>query len=319
MKKFLYLFAASLVAFSFASCEPNKPSQPKDDDDDSKKPSYTHKDAIEGCLPGLFAINEKEQVYFSQGNLRYSMKNNYYTYEFADKQYNIIGEGNQIISSMIPYSSIDLFGWGTGINPDRSSEDNADYAEFNDWGEHRIENGGNEPELWRTLTNEEWLYLFRGRPNAIKRFGFGHIINEDDSQIDGVILLPDNWTLPEDVAFFSAKDKGVEWVTNEGSDLAFYTILNDDDATELYTHNEYKVADKTWEKMENAGAVFLPAAGYREGTNAYMSRSYYGPVGGYWSSTPYTEGKAYFLYFSSNRLHPSREDNYYGRAVRLVR
>ena len=64
---------------------------------------------------------------------------------------------------------------------------------------------------------------------------------------------------------------------------------------------------------------FLPAAGYREGTNAYMSRTYFGPVGEYWSSTPHTEGKAYFLYFSSNRLHPSREDNYYGRAVRLVR
>ena len=36
MKKIFYLFAASLVAFSFASCEPNKPSRPSDDDDDPK-------------------------------------------------------------------------------------------------------------------------------------------------------------------------------------------------------------------------------------------------------------------------------------------
>ena len=36
MKKFFYLFAASLVAFSFASCEPNKPSRPSDDDDSDK-------------------------------------------------------------------------------------------------------------------------------------------------------------------------------------------------------------------------------------------------------------------------------------------
>ena len=37
MKKFFYLFAASLVAFSFASCEPNKPSRPSDDDDPKPK------------------------------------------------------------------------------------------------------------------------------------------------------------------------------------------------------------------------------------------------------------------------------------------
>ena len=36
MKKFFYFFAASLVAFSFASCEPNKPSIPSDDDNDDK-------------------------------------------------------------------------------------------------------------------------------------------------------------------------------------------------------------------------------------------------------------------------------------------
>ena len=37
MNKFFYFIAATLVAVSFASCEQNKPSQPKDDDDDSPK------------------------------------------------------------------------------------------------------------------------------------------------------------------------------------------------------------------------------------------------------------------------------------------
>ena len=37
MKKFFYFFATALVAFSFASCEPNKPSKPGDDDDDTPK------------------------------------------------------------------------------------------------------------------------------------------------------------------------------------------------------------------------------------------------------------------------------------------
>ena len=37
MKKFFYFFATALVAFSFASCEPNKPSNPGNDDDDTPK------------------------------------------------------------------------------------------------------------------------------------------------------------------------------------------------------------------------------------------------------------------------------------------
>ena len=37
MKKIFYFFATALVALSFASCEPNKPSNPGNDDDDTPK------------------------------------------------------------------------------------------------------------------------------------------------------------------------------------------------------------------------------------------------------------------------------------------
>ncbi len=51
--------------------------------------------------------------------------------------------------------------------------------------------------------------------------------------------------------------------------------------------------------MEAAGAVFLPAAGNRYGTND----NYVGNLGNYWSSTPFNESSAYYMYFYSNDLN----------------
>ena len=68
--------------------------------------------------------------------------------------------------------------------------------------------------------------------------------------------------------------------------------------------------------MESAGAVFLPAAGNRDGTDVYNVGS-----GGYgWSATPYDTGNAYYLYFDSGGLFPQGDySRGYGRSVRLVR
>ena len=67
--------------------------------------------------------------------------------------------------------------------------------------------------------------------------------------------------------------------------------------------------------MESAGAVFLPAAGYRDETKVIFS----GLIGYYWSSTQYDSDYAYILYFETTYLGP--QDYYYrggGRSVRLV-
>ena len=66
--------------------------------------------------------------------------------------------------------------------------------------------------------------------------------------------------------------------------------------------------------MESAGAVFLPAAGYRRGTELY-------DVGGYgtcWSSTQCDSRYAYVLFFGSNYLGRTDDYRYGGFAVRLV-
>ena len=170
-----------------------------------------HKDSIlpEGVLPGLFSVSPTQQVHFSKGNLQYQASTN--TWRFAEQQYSS--------------NSNDLFGWGTGNNPSLSSVNDLDYATFTDWGSNPIVNGGNAPNLWRTLTKEEWQFLIYKRP--FKR-GYGLI----NGYFEGLILLPDTWLQPSGCPVFVTGDE-----------------------FNRYTFSEWKV-------MELAGAVFLPLTKY---------------------------------------------------------
>ena len=258
-----------------------------------------HKDSIspnipDGVLPGSFSVSATQQVHFSQGNLQYQASTN--TWRFAEHQYdyvgtqtadgngyyggNVSGSDNRNISST--YSGwIDLFGWGTGDNPTLASTDHADYSTFVDWGCNAISNGGNTANQWRTLTKAEWDYLLNERPNASSKFAIGNI-----NGVGGLILLPDSWTLPSECSFTSG------FTTYDGN--------NDID----WTRNSYTLAQ--WSQMEAAGAVFLPAAGGRSGTDF----DNVGNDGNYWSSTLGDEYDACSMDFNSYYLNAT---SYYGR------
>ena len=78
--------------------------------------------------------------------------------------------------------------------------------------------------------------------------------------------------------------------------------------------NNYSSAD--WTKMESAGCVFLPAAGYRYGSSVYDAGTY----GYYWSATPDGADKAYHVFFGSSSLNPAlNSTRSLGCSVRLVR
>ena len=64
----------------------------------------------------------------------------------------------------------------------------------------------------------------------------------------------------------------------------------------------------------NGNSIFLPAAGYRDGSSLY----YVGSRGNYWSSTPYDSDYAYYLYFDSSGQSMYNYYRSYGRSVRLV-
>ena len=67
------------------------------------------------------------------------------------------------------------------------------------------------------------------------------------------------------------------------------------------------------------GCLFLPAAGYRDGIDGDTIINSVGSNGSYWSSTPHIDSTAYYLYFSSGRVHPASINNRSRAcAVRLV-
>ena len=240
-----------------------------------------------GVLSGKFSVSATTQVQFSQGNLQYQASTN--TWRFAEHQYDLIGSDNSNISAS--YSGwIDLFGWGTGNAPTKSSTDYSDYSTFTDWGVNAISNGGNTANTWRTLTKDEWVYLFNTRTNASSKYGVASV-----NGVNGLVILPDSWVLPSGCSFVAGL------ATSYGTEY-FASV------------NTYTAAQ--WSQMESAGAVFLPAAGDHLGTSV----NYVGSYGGYWSATPRGTDNAYNLYFDSNYLNPQ---NYYyrnyGPSVRLVR
>lgn len=252
-----------------------------------------------GELKGLFSVSASTQIKFSKGNLQYQASSK--SWRFAENQYDVIGNANKNISASYE-DWIDLFGWGTGNNPTNSSISKDDYPSFYEWGANKICNGGNYEGLWRTLTKKEWYYLFFLRDDAAILFGLGNVAG-----INGMIILPDGWNTPQNTTFSPSTSKGLQ---NMGYN--YYKNEKGDN----YSHNSYTVAQ--WRIMEDAGAVFLPAAGYR-----YSNTDVYdvGESGKYQSSTFYDDYTAYQLSFFDYNVYP---DGFYtmkdiGMSVRLVR
>ena len=291
---------------------------------------------------GPFSIGANKKVFFSPGNLQYNAALGTHqcadgttkqgTWRFAEHQWDMVGMGygqtdetnfnyiggtilnsdNRLVSST--YNGwIDLFGWGTSgwnsgakaYEPWSTSTDYADYFPGNnpsnhlngnyayaDWGIYN-QIGDDPPASWRTLTKDEWVYLIKKRPNAKSKWG-----NAKVNGVTGLVLLPDEWSLPEGLAFTAGLISAEEWY--DWSGLV---------ATNIYTLPQ-------WRKMEAAGAVFLPCAGYRYGRlSIYRTGTY----GNYWSSTPRNSSTPYTMRFYSNTIYPDGNIGHnYGVSVRLV-
>ena len=224
--------------------------------------------------PIAFSVAKANQVFFAHGNLIHHPSGG--VWRLATNQYDIEGDNNSKIARYCEYF-IDLFGWGTAEKPYESSTYTSDYPTvFTDWGTNTIAN--DYSMTWRTLTAAEWEYVFERRANADSLFGFGSV-----NGTNGLILLPDGWTLPAGCTFVPSTENGF---VDKGT---YYQCTGDAYASNSYTENQ-------WAPMEKAGAVFLPAAGSRWSKNV----SEVNEKGYYWSATPAEEdGKAYCIYFHS--------------------
>ncbi|MBQ0031056.1 MAG: hypothetical protein KBT32_11595 [Bacteroidales bacterium] len=242
-------------------------------------------------LPGKFSISATDYVQFSKGNLQatYHSASSSYTWAIAANQYDYVGNaaGNTTIKndgSNNDGAVVDLFGWSTdatnyGIN---ISQSHSTYSgDFKDWGTAI-------GDSWFTLSGDggEWDYILSKRSNAAQKCGKATLTF---ASVKGVVILPDEWTLPEKCSFTAGKEKG-------------------------YSANKYD--SDAWTKMEQAGAVFLPIGGSRNGVaidNSTVNNGYY------WSRTGKGTENAYRLNFSDSGIpETNSQPRYRGQFVRLV-
>lgn len=249
--------------------------------------------APDAPLAGVFSVAAGKQVKFSRGNLQCTINGTDTAWAFAAHQYEMLGTAN--VENNALADKIDLFGWSGSTGAAKwgisTSTNNNDYSgDFADWGQN-IGDG----TTWRTLTNDEWTYLRSGRANASNLMGVARINldAEGTTYANGLILLPDAWTCPEDITFRSG----------------FASTFSEQAYADYQT---FTLAQ--WKKLEAAGAVFLPASGQRDGSSLY----YVQYVGSYWSATPNDSGDADYQNFLSNGAGWDYYDRYNGRAVRLV-
>lgn len=203
----------------------------------------------------------------------------------------VSGSSNNNISPT--YSGwIDLFGWGTsGWNNGNqyyqpydwqniSSEDfgfgygptdgiNYDYDltgayAHADWGVHNaINNGGNQPGLWRTLTTDEWNYLLHERVGSTvngvddARYSSNVVkITVGSKEVSVMMLFPDDYTHPEGIELPHFIN-GIQGSINTTGTIS----------------NQYTTAEVI--KLQQAGCVFLPARvgqRYQKGSKVYYTQ-----------------------------------------------
>ncbi len=204
--------------------------------------------ASEWILPGKFSVAEGKQVQFSSGNLTATVDatGKPTAWKFAANQYDCLGEGGANVTIGTAAGDVDLFGWSTaattyGISTSTNAEDYS--GAFVDWGK-TIGDG----KTWRTLTTEEWQYLFNGRTvNGDNGEDKSYSVNITYGGKTGLVLYPDDYDkepisgtvteLPEGVVFLPAagdrydlevEEFGCYWSSSADDEQNAFCLLNDD-------------------------------------------------------------------------------------------
>lgn len=297
MKKTLFLLT-TLVCIVFAGCG---------------REEFTH-EGSDNVPQHSFSVADGRQVIISPGNLQFCTVGSHTTAEgtasgtfrFAEHQYDYLGEANAVVSDTNS-GWIDLLTWGSsGWHVSPCSEKDGDYdieslcgsEAYADWGVYNTI-GTDTPGTWRTLTRDEWDYLMNRRAaSTVDGTDSARYAEATVCGVKGLILLPDRFVRPASLV-------PIANINRNGFTLSF--------SDNVYTAEQ-------WQQMEEAGAVFLPAAGFRGGT--WLSTI--GEGGSYWASTCNADRQAYALLFIDGVVNASAECTYekdrgYGRSVRLVK
>lgn len=176
-----------------------------------------------------FSVSASKKVLFSPGNLQATYDGSSWNWHFAANQWDYIGaaagntsiDGNGTVSSS--NVTVDLFGWvgasstwtgaaQYGISNSTTTGSTDTYGNVDgealksDWG-NTISDG----YLWRTLTHDEWRYVFltRTMDNIERKSTLGQQVNSTY----GIVLYPDNYA--------GELYAGSDWSTFEAAGCVF--------------------------------------------------------------------------------------------------
>lgn len=235
-----------------------------------------------GAIPHKFKISGSQYVYFSQGNL-WANRNDLSNLHFESNQYSYNTSYNA--------AHVSRFFWSNSSSNASNSTISATPS-----GVHFTLQSGfkaNGETGWRVMTATEWGCLINNHTCAAGKV----------NGIAGLIILCDGFSYPE------------------GCNVLDPTCVNGGTLPDNtgYTYNNYDVT--SWAKMEANGALFLPAAGRRNGNNG--NEGNIGTEGLYASSSlsgTDNLGLSYTFISLYNTLNANGEIAYNrGHALRLVR
>ena len=248
------------------------------------------RNAIPGALIGQFSVSSTKKVYFSKGNLQATYDGSNWTWAFAANQWDYIGNaaGNTRVTATSPFISenatVDLFGWvgasstWTGVNKYGITSSSATNNK-NGYGNVASESLKSD---WGALIGLGWRTL---------------------SMAEWTYLLATR-------TVNGGKGADKSYTLNQSVNGKRGMVIYPDN----YTGAVY--SGDNWASFEAAGCVFLPAAGWRDGTtikNSINDRGYY------WSTTPSNATAAKRMFFAGGLELTGDNSRAFGFSVRLVR
>ena len=239
---------------------------------------------------GKFSVSDSKKVSFSKGNLQATYDGSNWTWAFAANQWDYIGNaaGNTKVTASSPYISenatVDLFGWvgasstWTGVNQYGITSSSAT-NNTNGYGNVASESLKSD---WGALIGSGWRTL---------------------SMAEWTYLLATR-------TVNGGKGADKSYTLNQSVNGKRGMVIYPDN----YTGAVY--SGDNWASFEAAGCVFLPAAGWRDGTTIKHSIN---DRGYYWSTTPSNATAAKRMFFAGGLELTGDNSRAYGFSVRLVR
>lgn len=245
--------------------------------------------AQRNLLDGVFSVSATKKVSFAQGNLQATYNGSNWSWAFAEHQWDYIGNaaGNTKVTASSPYISenatVDLFGW-VGAS-----------------------------STW-TGVNKYGITSSSATNNTN---GYGNVASES-LKSDWGALIGLGWrTLSMAEWTYLLTTRTVNGGTGAGKSYTLNQSVNGKKGMVIYPDNYtgavYSGSD--WASFEAAGCVFLPAAGWRNGTTI----SNINDRGFYWSSTPATKTDAKRMFFAGGLDLSDTNSRAFGFSVRLVK